>query len=327
MEKVTLIIPVYNAEKYISKCIDSILKQTYTNFKIMIINDGSKDRSQEIINDYKEKYPEKIISIEQENKGVSRTRNESIKKCKSEYVMFIDNDDFLDKDYIETLIKKIEEENLDAVFSGYRRPDENGKIVRTFGLQDKEWCKYMIMTPWAKIYRRQFLLDNNIEFLENNIGEDIYFNLKVILTSKKIGILTYIGYNWFFNNESVSNSAQKNINDLDVYKLLNSCYDMVKEEKWLEENYEMLELHFTRYIIWLLSFSTKGLTYKEISKVYDELFKWLQKRFPNYKKNKQIKFTKPDGEIFSIRLLMKTFLIAHKLHLGKLLTYVYNKII
>ena len=121
MEKVTLIIPVYNSEKYIGRCIDSILEQTYTNFKIMIVNDGSTDKSQEIINSYKEKYPDKIISIEQSNKGVAITRNESIKRANSKYIMFIDNDDFLDKDYIETFIKVAEEGDFDMVLGGYRK--------------------------------------------------------------------------------------------------------------------------------------------------------------------------------------------------------------
>lgn len=326
MEKVTLIIPVYNSEKYIGRCIDSILEQTYTNFKIMIVNDGSTDKSQEIINSYKEKYPDKIISIEQSNKGVAITRNESIKRANSKYIMFIDNDDFLDKDYIETFIKVAEEGDFDMVLGGYRRPNEKGKIIKKLGLKETEWCKYMIMTPWAKIYKRQFLIDNNIEFLNNNIGEDIYFNLKAIMISKKVKIIDYIGYNWFFNTESVSNASQKNIKNLQVYELLNASYDLVKNNGWLEDNYQMLEIHFTRYIIWLLSFSTKKLTYKEISEEYDKLFKWLEERFPNYRKNKMISYTKPDGEIFSVRFLEKTFLIAHNLHLAKLLTYIYSKI-
>lgn len=326
MEKVTIIIPVYNSEKYIGRCLDSVISQSYTDFKILVVNDGSKDNSQQIINKYKSRYPEKIISIEQENKGVAVTRNESIKKAMGKYIMFIDNDDFIDKDYIKTYISTIEEGDYDAVIGGYRRPDENGKIVRTLPLKESEWAKFMIMTPWAKIFKKQYLIDNDIEFLKNNIGEDIYFNLKAMLLSKKIKVIEYIGYNWLFNTTSVSNTKQKNIQNLQVYELLNSCYDMLKEEKLLDKNYEILKTHFTRYIIWLLSFSTKGLSYEIISKEYDNLFKWLEERFPDYKKNKMISYTKPYGEVFNIRFLVKSFMIAHNLHLGKILTYVYSKI-
>lgn len=326
MEKVTIIIPVYNSEKYIGKCLDSILAQTYTDYEIIVVNDGSKDNSQEIINAYKIKYPDKIISIEQENKGVAITRNESIYRATGKYLMFIDNDDFIDKDYIQTYISIAEEGDYDAVIGGYRRPNENGKIIRTLQLKESEWAKFMIMTPWAKIFKKQYLLDNNISFLKNNIGEDIYFNLKAMLLSEKIKVIDYIGYNWFFNTTSVSNTNQKNIQNLQVYELLNSCYDMLKEENLLDDNYEILKTHFTRYIIWLLSFSTKKLNYKIISKEYDKLFKWLEEKFPDYRKNKMISYTKPYGEVFSIRFLVKSFMIAHKLHLGKALTYLYSKI-
>ena len=325
MDKVTLIIPVYNSEKYLPKCIDSILNQTYDNYEIMLVNDGSTDKSQQVINEYKEKWPDKIISIEQENKGVAITRNESIKRAKSDYIMFIDNDDFIDKDYIETYMNYVKQGDYDAVIGGYRRPNENGKIIRTLGLKDTAWSKFMIMTPWAKVYKKQYLIDNNIEYLNNNIGEDIYFNLKAMLLSDKVKIIDYIGYNWFFNTKSVSNSKQKNIKTLQVYELLNSSYNMLKEENLLDKYYELLETHFTRYIIWILSFSTKKFKYKTISEEYDKLFKWLEERFPNYKHNKMISYTKPEGEVFSIRFLVKSFIIAHKLHLGKLLTYIYSK--
>lgn len=326
MKKVTLIIPVYNSEKYIGKCLDSILNQTYTNFEILVINDGSKDNSQKVIEEYQNKYPDKIIAINQENKGVSKTRNESIKKASGDYIMFIDNDDFLDSDYIETFITEAEKGDYDVVLGGYRRPNENGKIIKEMKLEETEWSKFMIMAPWAKIYKKQYLIDNNIEFLSVNLGEDIYFNLKAMLISDKIKIIPYIGYNWFFNTSSVSNTTQKNITQLQVYELLNSCYDMVKDEGLLEKNYDIIKTHFTRYIVWLISFSTKKLDYKIISDEYDKLFNWLEEKFPDYKKNRMISYSKPDGELLSIRFLTKTFLIFHNIHLGKLLVYLYSKI-
>ena len=290
MKKVTVVIPVYNSEKYIARCIDSVINQTYQDFEIQIINDGSKDKSQEIIDSYTKKYPDKIISIEQENKGVAKTRNEAIKRSKSKYIMFLDNDDYLDRDYIEKYVNEIEKEELDVVIGGYKRPDENGNIVKTLKLQDKEWCKFMIMTPWAKIFKRQYLIDNDI------------------------------------NNSSVSNTRQKNIKQIDIYKFLNSSYNMLESEKLLDKHYKIIETVFTQYIIWIISYSTKGLTYKELGEEYDKIFNWLEERFPKYKRNDMISYTKPLGETFRSRFLMETFMIIHKIHLGKLLTFIYSKL-
>lgn len=326
MKKVSLIVPVYNSEEYLGKCLDSILNQTYQNFEILVVNDGSKDNSWKIIEEYKNKYPDKIVAINQENKGVAVTRNETVRKANGDYIMFVDNDDFLDKDYIETFITEAEKGDFDIVFGGYRRPNENGKILKTLKLIDEEWAKFIIMAPWAKVYKKSFIIDNDINFLSINIGEDIYFNMKAILLAKNTKIIDYVGYNWFFNTQSVSNSKQKNITELELYRLLNSCYDMVKEENLLESNYDMLKTHFTRYVVWILSFATKRLSYKVISEEYDKIFKWLEERFPDYKKNKMLSYTKPKSENFTIRFMTKTFLILHNLHLGKLLVYLYSKI-
>lgn len=325
-KKVTLIVPVYNSEKYIARCLESILNQTYTDFEILVVNDGSKDKSQEIIDEYKNKFPEKIIAIEQENKGVSITRNESIKRANGEYIMFVDNDDYLDTNYIETFVKAIENGDYDAVIGGFRRPNENGKIIKTLQLQDEEWSKFMVVAAWAKIYKKKYLIENNIEFLNVNIGEDIYFNLKAMLMSQKIKIIDYIGYNWYFNTKSVSNTTQKNITQLQVFELLNNCYDMLKNNGLIEKNYQMIKTFFTKFIEWQILFSTKKLDRKVINEEYDKLFNWLEERFPDYKKGQIIGYTKPKGEVFSVRFFTKTFLILHKLHLGKLLTYVYSRL-
>lgn len=117
MENVTVIIPVYNSEKYIGKCIESVINQTYKNIKILLINDGSTDKSKEILGKYRSEY-ENIEVINQNNKGVAVTRNEAIMKVNTKYLMFIDNDDFIDSNYIETYINSAEENNYDIVMGG-----------------------------------------------------------------------------------------------------------------------------------------------------------------------------------------------------------------
>ena len=324
--KVSIIIPVYNSEKYIKRCIDSVLKQTFKDYEVILIDDGSTDNSKEILDEYKEVYPEKITVIHQENMGVSKTRNKAIKMAKGKYIMFIDNDDYIDKDYIEVFVKKIEKDNYDVVLGGYRRPNKDGKIIKELKLPQEEWGKFMIFAPWSKIYKKDYLTKNDIEFLPVNIGEDVYFNLQAMMISNKIKIIDYIGYNWYFNEESVSNTTQKNIKNLQVYELLNSCYNVLKEKKILENHYEILEMYFIRYIVWFLLFSTKKVKYKTIKTEYDKIFKWLEEKFPNYKKNKLLGITKPKGEILSVRLTVYIFMLAHKLKLGKVLLLIYSKI-
>lgn len=326
MPKVTIIIPVYNSEKYISNCINSILNQTYKDYEILIVNDGSSDNSQKIIDEYKVKNPNKIISINQENKGVSQTRNESILKANSKYIMFVDNDDYLDNDYIEKFVSTIESGDFDIVLGGYRRITETGKILKQISLKNEEWSKFMIPAPWAKIYKKEFLIKNNITFLKNNIGEDIYFNLKAMLLTENIKIIDYVGYNWFFNTKSVSNTIQKNITQLQVYELLEACYNELKINGLIETKYDLIKTFFTRYIIWLLAFSTKKINKKIIYEEYDKLFNWLEDKFPDYKKNKMIGFFHPKGEIFFVRFFTKCFFIAHKIHIAKFFVYLYSKI-
>ncbi len=325
-EKVSVIIPVYNSEKYIAKCLDSVIKQTYQAHEIIVINDGSKDKSQEIIDKYVEKHPNLIKAIKQENKGVSKTRNEAIKKAEGDYVMFIDNDDFIDKDYIETFAKEAKSGDYDVVLGGYRRPNEEGKVVKQLQLPQEEWAKFMIFAPWARIYKKQYLIENDITFLTVNIGEDVYFNMQAMLLSDKIKIIDYIGYNWYFNSASVSNTTQKNIKNLQVYELLNSCYDVLKQKNILEKHYEIIEMYFIRYIVWFLLFSTKKVEATTIKEEYNKIFKWLEERFPNYKKNKLLKITKPKGEIAGVRLTVYFFMLAHKFKLGKTMLLLYSKI-
>lgn len=324
--KVSVIVPVYNSEKYIERCLNSILEQNYNDFELIVINDGSKDKSLEILKDYQNKFPQIITLIDQENMGVAKTRNNAIKMAKGKYIIFIDNDDFIDKDYIETFVKEAEKEEFDVVLGGYRRPNEKGEIIKELKLPQEEWAKFMIFAPWARIYKKEYLTQNDIEFLSTNIGEDVFFNIQAMLISEKIKIIDYIGYNWFFNTESVSNTTQKNIQNLQVFELLNSCYNVLKEKNILEKNYEIVEMYFIRYIVWFLLFSTKKVKYNIIKTEYEKIFKWLKERFPNYQKNKLLGINKPKGEIANVRITVYLFMLAHKLKLGKVMLAIYSKI-
>lgn len=324
--KISVIIPAYNVEEYIGRCLDSILEQTYQNFEVIIVNDGSNDNTSNVLAEYAKKYPQKIIHIDQENAGAAAARNNAMKSATGDYIAYIDSDDYMDKDYFETLITNSDNGKMDAVLSGYRKVNEDGKILLTKKLKDYDWSKFIIPTPWARIYKREFILKNNIDYIDNNIGEDIYFTLIAMFATKNVKILDYIGYNYFFNNESLSNSKQKDFRKLNIFNLLNKCYDALKDRNLLEENFQTIEFFFYRYIIWFLLFSSKKQSNKDINLEYDKLFSWLEERFPKYKKNKLIGLNKPKGEFLSTRSIYLIFMRCHQMHLGKFLMHVYAKV-
>lgn len=326
---VTVIIPCYNSEKYIGRCIDSVLEQSYKNFDILLINDGSKDNTEQILEEYEKKYKDKIIVINQENIGVAKTRNKGIKIAKGYYITFIDNDDFIEKDYLETLIENSEEGKMDIVLSGYKRPNTKGKIIKKFLAIDSDCGKFAIQAPWAKIYKKEFLIDNNLEFLDNNIGEDDYFNFQALMLSKKIKTIDYIGYNWFYNEKSVSNTSQKDFKKVNFDRLLDEMLNVSKEKKILEDekNLKIAEFYFYKLILWFLLYSSKKKSYKDISNIYNKLFKWLNKNFKGFSKNKYITgFNQPKGSSLSYRFFYKFCLFLYKIHLLKFAIFIYAKI-
>lgn len=324
-KKISVIIPVYNVEKYLARCLNSIIKNTYKNIEIILVNDGSKDKSQEIIDKYKNKYGNIIKAKEQENKGPAEARNVGIEMASGEYIMFVDSDDFIKEDYIENYVQPLQEGEYELVAGGYHKW-QDGKATYTIELQDKPWSKFMIMGPYTKLYKKSFLQENDIKFVKVNIGEDIYFNLQVNALAKKVKIIDYVGYYWYTNNESISNTMHKDIKNLEIDKMLNGSYDSLIEKNAINpNNKELIELYYYNFIIWVLQWTTKNTKFKDMSKEYDRLFKWLKERFPNYKKNKLIGINQPEGERFVVRIMFFIFMIMHKLHLGKIGVFIFSR--
>jgi glycosyltransferase involved in cell wall biosynthesis len=320
---ISIIIPVYNAQGSISKCLDSVLNNDYiVDFEIIAVNDGSVDDSWQILQNYQKKYPEKIKIFNQENQGVAKTRNAGIGYSKFEYIMFVDCDDWIDFDYLQKFVDEIEIRKLDIVIGGYKRVT-NDNILFNVELKNTPWSKYMTMAPWAKIYRKEFLLENKLEFLDNNIGEDVYFNLVAINLTDKVSIIDYCGYNWFFNEKSISNTKQKALgNKLNVQYLLDSSYE--KLEKVGAINKEEVEFYFIRYIVWYLLFAGRKSSYAEICAEFEKTFGWLEKNFPNFSRNENISLFKPQGETLKNKIAVFAFVSLYKLNLIKIFLKIYS---
>ena len=313
---ISVIIPVYNAQDGIKRCVDSLLNQSFKNLEIILLNDGSKDNSLNILKEYELKYSF-VRVIDKQNEGVAVTRNKGILLAEGEYIMFMDNDDFVDSDYIETFYQAIHEKNLDLVIGGYKRVNQDNQIIFSQDIQQSEWSKYIIMAPWAKVYRTEFLKTNNLEFFDYGIGEDIIFNLAASKTTDKIGLLDYKGYNWYYNNQSISNTSQRGFSpEIDILVLFSKILELGKPS-------ELVVYYLKRYYVWYLLFSGKSSSDQEFIHQYIRIKEWL-------KENKLISTISPlskkvQGERFQTKISLIVFLSLEKLKLVPLFAKIYCK--
>ncbi len=237
--KISIIIPIYNAEKYLEKCLDSIVKQTYKNIEIICVNDGSKDNSINILYRYN-KMDNRIVLINKENNGLSSARNIGLASATGEFVMFVDSDDWIDIDTCEKCLKIMNKYSVDVVMFSYVREYENKsnpKIIfnediffdekdtyekiyrRFFGLYKEELAYPQnadaIVTVWGKLYRSKIILDNHIEFIDTKkIGtcEDALFNIEVFKHVKNSYFLNKCFYHYRKDNLSFTSYYRENLN-------------------------------------------------------------------------------------------------------------------
>lgn len=235
MAKISVIVPVYNAEKYLSRCIDSILNQTYKNFELILINDGSNDKSIDILKNY-EKKDSRIKVIDNFNNGVSKTRNLGVCLATGEYIQFIDSDDFIDKNMFEDTIKMMTDEKSDLILTGLFLDIESKNSVdtsiQTFEnhvSRDKEDIAINVIrrlngtyvnSPVNKLYKREIIIKNNITMKENiDLGEDLVFNLEYLRYCNSVIFSDKCYYHYCMKSED-NLTAQYRENKLDLMKML-----------------------------------------------------------------------------------------------------------
>lgn len=216
-KKISIILPVYNSEKTLSRVINSIINQTYKNYELIIINDGSTDNSDQICKKYSEKYSQ-IKYIKINNTGVSSARNLGMKSATGNYIMFVDSDDEYYKDTLETVEKYMDNENELIIF-GYDRIHTNKNKTKLMNTNvtylkngkdkhifiEKMEGKYLFNQIWNKVYKHEILKKYNIFFDENiNSGEDYRFNLKYIEIIDNAIYIDKILYKYYSSEEGLS---------------------------------------------------------------------------------------------------------------------------
>lgn len=215
--KYSIIVPAYNTEKYIDKCLKSIFSNTYKNFEVIIVNDGSTDKTEDIINKYIKKY-DNIIYIKQKNMGLSLARNNGVKKATGDYLLFIDSDDYVEKNLLENINKDIDDLDvlryqLNMVFNDKIIPYGEKEFNVTNGIDAFEKIVRYKFIEMAALYviNRKYYLDNNFMFEKDVYHEDYGLLPLVITTAKKVKSINYLGYNYVQRDGSImsSNDTEK----------------------------------------------------------------------------------------------------------------------
>lgn len=290
--KISVIIPVYNSSTYLRKCLDSVVNQTLKDIEIIVINDGSTDDSKNIIEEYTVKY-KNIIFIDQENKGIGKTRNIGIKKATGEYITFVDSDDYIKENMLEEYYKYAKKHNFDLVIGSYIKKINNKEIIfennkfKTGNVKTTPQILYLIeYGPWAKLYKREMLINNNIYFDEKRKYEDMPFVSKALLKSKLIGQITEPYYYYIIHNNSETTTMDKRV--FDILDILKEIKDYYKREYYLRDELDYVIINkVTTYMLQQRVQKDNKLRIEFINAGYA----FLNKNIKNWRGNKYYKKT------------------------------------
>ncbi len=297
MEKtVSVIIAVYNMEKYLEYCINSVLNQTFKDYEIILVNDGSVDSSEKIIDKYVKCYPDNIIKINKKNGGLSSARNAAFDAVNGKYITFLDADDYYDKNYLRILVDKAEKDNLDMVCSGQYKITEDGKKLKTIRYRIKnENCLNRRLNISGKLYRTEYIKKWGITFPDGKTYEDNSFNLQAFFLSNRIGFVEYEGYYQVVHEGSIT-SKPIDASVLPFAEWEKVARKVKNEIKDRSSDYELFEFTFISFMTYFLlvrnrkreylSNDNKSMSIKSINVITEEFQKIVNDSFQNYEKNR-----------------------------------------
>lgn len=284
--KFSIIVPIYNVEKYLKKCLDSLINQTYNNFEVIAVCDKCSDSSEKILDDYI-KLDKRIIKIKEEKTGLSKARNIGLKKVTGDYILFLDSDDFLELDLLKVLNEEIKKCNADIIRFQVQdiidkkviKHEEKPFDVTTGDVAFNYISKYYyIENAWCYLYKTSFWKKYNFKYMEYHVAEDFGLTPLIISKSKKVKSISYIGYNYVYRNGSLMNSNYEN-----KIKRIN---DMLEQAEFLKTNLTNSDITF-------MSFVTNSLIYNIVNLKKEDYKKYLKvikdKGYYNYLKNKSPK--------------------------------------
>lgn len=316
--KISVIVPVYNVENYLDKCLSSLVNQTLKEIEIIVVNDGSPDNSQAIIDRYQKKYPQIIKSFSKPNGGLSDARNYGLDRAKGEYIAFLDSDDYVELNTYELLYNKVINNNYDIVACNLNYIFDKKIVKANSGLKNdvltKDDLKKAITTiypvAWNKLYKK-CLFNDGLKFKKGVWFEDVEFLYRLLPSINSIGVIDDYLINYVQRPNTISQTFNRKLYDL--LDNWNGIINFYKSHNLYNEYQKELEYCYVRYLYATFIKRSLNFSYPEYLKAVDQALDNVKKNFPDYRKNNYFKKKGIKGiylicfnKILSI-LLYKTF--------------------
>lgn len=296
--KLSIVVAVYNLEKYLPRCLNALVNQTLQEIEILCVDDGSTDSAPQIIDEYAKKYPDKVKAFHKPNGGEFTTRNYGLERAKGEYVTFVDTDDYVEPNWAEKLYNAAKENDADLAVCGFERIDldtnkvvakdmtQYGYIVREIKNND-DFIVFINPAPWNKIYRREKIKD--LRFLNFRGFNDMIFLTSSFTKIKRIAFVPDVLYHYYLRYDSQIHSVNKN--DVENFKkyLLELKELYIKENKYEDMKYIldlMVFIHLGVSVMYRVSYDKEI----DIKKMLKDTILYLDKNFSTWRKNPFLKF-------------------------------------
>lgn len=290
--KVSIIIPVYNVENYLVRCLDSIIKQSYTNLEIILVDDGSTDSCYKICDDYATK-DNRILVFHLENHGAATARNFGVEKATGEYLFFVDSDDYIENDSIEKMLKLSNNGEKDIIYCDYNVAYSNDLIEKRklipFSISNNKAHILAIPAPWGRLIKRSFYIKCKVKFLEGKCFEDNAIMPLVSALANSYNYLEEPKYYYFQREGSALNNSYYNSKWEDIFEVLEYLYQGFVNKGLFDKYRDELEFIYIEYL--LHAANLRFIKYKEGIKNIKLVTQVLKKKFPNWRKNTYYKQT------------------------------------
>lgn len=299
MPKVSVIVPVYNVEQYVEKCLETLIEQTLEEIEIIVVNDGSIDNSKQIVEKIREQFPDKIVYVEKENGGLSDARNYGIPYAKGEYIAFLDSDDYVEKDMYQKMYELAKKEDSDMVECDFywEYPDKQKIDTGVLYQGKKEMLEKVRVVAWNKLIKREILEKAKIEFPKGYRYEDVSFTYKLIPYLEKVSFLKEPCVHYIQREGSISNS--QNERNREIFDVLDGVIDYYKEKEIYETYQTELEYVYSRYAFCSSFLRVVKVQDKKLrKKLLEETWKNVNTKFPNWKKNKILRIGKGGKNLY-----------------------------